>query len=35
MNAWTTIGSWRCDTYGVTFDDSQILREWIHESGGC
>ena len=34
-NAWTTIGSWRCETYSLTFDDNQILREWTHAPRTC
>jgi len=34
-NAWTTFGAWRCDTYTLTFDDTQILRDWTHTSRRC
>jgi len=34
-NAWTTIGSWRCETYSLTFDEQQILRDWTHEPRTC
>lgn len=34
-NAWTTIGSWRCETYSLTFDDNQILRDWTHAPRPC
>lgn len=34
-NAWTLIGSWRCDTYLLTFDDQHILRDWSHASRRC
>jgi hypothetical protein len=34
-NAWTTIDSYRCDTYHLTFDDQAILRDWTSTSRTC
>jgi hypothetical protein len=34
-NAWTTLDAWRCDTYRLMFDDTHILRNWVHASHEC
>ena len=34
-NAWTTIDSYRCDSYHLTFDDEHILRDWTSTSRTC
>ena len=34
-NAWTTLEAWQCDTYSLTFDQHQILRDWTHTSREC
>ena len=31
QNTWATAGSW-CDEYRLTFDQSGVLRQWIHKS---
>jgi hypothetical protein len=34
-NAWTTLEAWQCDSYSLTFDEHQILRDWTHTSREC
>jgi hypothetical protein len=34
-NSWTTLESWRCDSYTAIFDEHHILRDWTHASRTC
>ncbi len=34
-NSWSTVGTWWCDTYTLTFDERRILRDWTGSTQKC